>query len=448
MSKKRKSPVSPHRIELPLIPTQSDIDEKAKKPPVIPHLDGFRGFCAILVVISHVGFDVGRPLSTGSDTIAVPGFFILSSFLLTGRLISEFESLFDGTNSEYRNLEDSSNSSPGRLVQKIRKGLVVVACYGVRRVLRIYPLYLPVAFFAPGLRGPPCSSTYDLLTLRSTGPCHLWTIPPEMKNYIFIPLQAMTVAYKPWLIFFWILFFVYTEINWSALRNFNIYVHRPEDLSSLPEMTKIFLEYVEPKLVQSFYPLFLYGFLIRFVYRWWDPWAKPLLQQWLSLPIQILVQTRIPGMKRTSLATILLRTFDLILCLGSFFGYMFMLPRYNVMVEPDKIFNGPGYVAGTLLLISTLMPVDSWLIKPFNFWGLRYLGKISFGWYMTHRFVATWLVDRLPFMQSKYQFELIFIIVLATCLFAHVVYYVIEKPGIALGNWLCRKIESLSGDKK
>jgi peptidoglycan/LPS O-acetylase OafA/YrhL len=149
-------------------------------------LDGFRGLCAFSIVVAHT---IGGPsekdiykntlmrqmhINGGFvQSIAIPGFFLLSSFLLTYRLMSEL------------------------LVDTINKydSYKIIAKYFIRRFFRIY---IPFVIYCISIKYSPSNlganhyyaEWYKLVTLRfDMGDYnHLWTIPIEINYYFFIPI--------------------------------------------------------------------------------------------------------------------------------------------------------------------------------------------------------------------------------------------------------------------
>lgn len=137
-------------------------------------LDGYRGSLALIVVISHSynGIDcrILRTLAFGSQKYAVSGFFLLSSFLLTYRLLKDL----------YR---ENSNK------------ILSILHYFIRRFFRIYVVYILFAclviygprFFA-GYSYGHYTHIFQIMALGFPGTTHLWTIPPEIKYYFLIPV--------------------------------------------------------------------------------------------------------------------------------------------------------------------------------------------------------------------------------------------------------------------
>ena len=126
-------------------------------------LDGYRGSLALFVVIAHAPKHSSCPFlqsfSLIVDRYSISGFFLLSSFLLTYRLLKDFH-------------KPNSNIA------------LSILQYSIRRFFRIYVV---VTVFAIGaVHGPKIfagdqygryNSVLTILTLGPTGLNNLWTIP-------------------------------------------------------------------------------------------------------------------------------------------------------------------------------------------------------------------------------------------------------------------------------
>lgn len=146
----------------------------------VDSLDGLRGLAVLIVLASHLsnagmGLVPGVSLS-GIGKSGVYLFFVLSAFLLVRLLLKRPPAGF----------------ADGRLW----------ADYALRRVLRIWPLYLVVLFSAWALtRSGFAGWHYQLddaalwrhLTLRE-GQSVLWSIPVEFVFYLVLPLVAWVLA--------------------------------------------------------------------------------------------------------------------------------------------------------------------------------------------------------------------------------------------------------------
>lgn len=155
--------------------------------PRFDFLDGYRGLLALIVVWAHTNYNKCifiETISKLSQKFAIAGFFLLSSFLLTHRLIKD---LFNSPTSH-----PSSSSSSSKLLSILQ--------YFIRRFFRIYVVYILFAIAAK--HGPPFitygnyeGSLVNMLSLGHTGLNHLWTIPPEIKFYFIIPLICLIFVF-------------------------------------------------------------------------------------------------------------------------------------------------------------------------------------------------------------------------------------------------------------
>ena len=143
-------------------------------------LDGYRGLMAWSVVLEHfVGFNnlVGdyEIVHRFGVFTGVTGFFILSSFLLTYRLLTELQN-----------------------AKSIKEVFLIIAKYFIRRFFRVYAVFFIFSFanqyILENLKCPnraKFNSVYDLVTLGNTGSNHLWTIPIEIKYYFLIDIKSV-----------------------------------------------------------------------------------------------------------------------------------------------------------------------------------------------------------------------------------------------------------------
>lgn len=144
------------------------------------YLDGYRGTLALMVVIAHSHQLVNVKILEYDEGIthsyAIAGFFMLSAFLLTFRLLEDF-----------------------RKCQNLKSIIICTLKYFTRRFVRIYIYYLfycSLAILCPKWIGGPVkfdASLWKIALLESSGNNHLWTVPPELKYYLFIPIFCLTV---------------------------------------------------------------------------------------------------------------------------------------------------------------------------------------------------------------------------------------------------------------
>ena len=158
----------------------SSNSEKYKK---FESLDGFRGSLALSVLVHHAmlwlnKYDIYPFFVTLGNYYGVIGFFILSSFLLTYRLLID--------------LNRSNNS--------LKQITNIICKFFIKRIFRIYIPYFIfcslIEFVSKRFHGTkPVNSWFEMITLTGMRESHLWTISPEIKYYLFIPIFVL-VTYK------------------------------------------------------------------------------------------------------------------------------------------------------------------------------------------------------------------------------------------------------------
>jgi peptidoglycan/LPS O-acetylase OafA/YrhL len=171
-----------------------------QKKPTLDFLDGYRGFLANTVLLAHTGQQLGlgmisptmQPvLNKASYHFAVMGFFVLSAFLLT-----------------YRLMIDLYNAKSAQAC------IIKIAQYAMRRFFRIYLVFAIIwtlihlcPFVFSGYYVLNAYADYaDGLSLSYVGKNHLWTIPPEIKYYFFIPIICIfSVKYGRYWTIIWLL---------------------------------------------------------------------------------------------------------------------------------------------------------------------------------------------------------------------------------------------------
>ena len=205
-------------------------------------LDGFRGILAITVVFQHTDqhFQFGgeyKLIKYLGYSFAVPSFFALSSFLLTYKLYSQLI------------LSNGSFNSVKEIILK----------YLIRRFFRIYiPYFIYCSFIKAGFSkvetypGYEFSTWYNLVTLKNTGKNHLWTVPPEAKLCLFIPLFSL-FSYKLKIYF----------IIWASCIIIFLYLSEVYNINGL-KCTKI--THQEGENLQRVFQIFLTGSLVGVIY--------------------------------------------------------------------------------------------------------------------------------------------------------------------------------------
>ena len=180
------TPDHPHSASLPAAPSPASWWHVFLGPPRtrrdhLDALDGLRGLAVLIVLLSHLSnYRVLVLPGIGLAGIGKSGvylFFVLSAFLLTRALLDRPLSAF----ADWRGWGD----------------------YALRRVLRIWPLYLVVLLLSWWLtRGGAVGWHYVIDTasllrhLRlQEGQSVLWSIPVEFTFYLWLPLLALAMAW-------------------------------------------------------------------------------------------------------------------------------------------------------------------------------------------------------------------------------------------------------------
>jgi peptidoglycan/LPS O-acetylase OafA/YrhL len=155
----------------------------AALPPSVPALDGVRGLAALMVVLTHVGYQTGAVVHGAHGAllarfdVGVALFFVLSGFLLYRPWLAA--------------------AAVGRRAPDVRS-------YLRRRGVRILPAYwlvLIVVLLLPARSTLTSADTLTNLTLTQVYPGHLlpdytqtWSLCTEAAFYVLLPLVAGLLA--------------------------------------------------------------------------------------------------------------------------------------------------------------------------------------------------------------------------------------------------------------
>ena len=135
------------------------------------YFDSFRGILCISVIVFHQGLEA---YTFNGFNFGVMGFFILSSFLLSFRLIKQYESA----------------TSVDKIIQ-------ITINYAIIRLFRIYFPYLIFCSFEKYYLNEKSvikenDTMFDLIILKHWNrTTHLWTMPVEIRYYFLIPFIAI-----------------------------------------------------------------------------------------------------------------------------------------------------------------------------------------------------------------------------------------------------------------
>lgn len=219
-------------------------DETKMQPKQVrlDFLDGYRGLLALNIVWAHAKDDykciVLDIIGNWAQKFAITGFFLLSSFLLTHRLIKDLQ-------------------KPTNLK------LLSILQYFIRRFFRIYVVYILFAivakygpsFVAGFTYGNYNGSLANMLSLGQTGLNHLWTIPPEIKFYFVIPLICLSFVCLGNFSFL----FLASCLAWTAYDQcFNYFNLRDEDVFSYSKHSHLLRNHFAVFLVGSEVAMALY----------------------------------------------------------------------------------------------------------------------------------------------------------------------------------------------
>lgn len=340
-------------------------------------LDGLRGIAVLLVVMTHskrllgLSWDqaiVGHYFQAAGTIYGRTGvylFFILSSFLLTGQMLRETIDL---------------------------KHIKTWINYGLKRVLRIYPLYLfvlAVYTIFPGFKFTLGNFTAHVILQEALN--HFWTIVVEFKYYLFFPFVILIIAVLLKRDFKASVLFLLTAI--IVTEGANNVVDFTSRLSILPHI-----------------PIFLLGSLAAVVNTKLtavlDP-ANPKQQRWMSI------------LANSSLVLIVFN-----------FPTLLSRPLWDTVFQANYVrlsANHGFYTYQAILLCILLVShlhTDGWIKKVLENVALRFVGVVSFGVYLWHIAVLGYVEAYLKapgFIQYVAVFG-------ATILLSSVTYLLFEKP--------------------
>jgi len=325
---------------------------------LIRNFDSLRGIAALVVLSYHLGIFPNLPLGPPGVWL----FFSLSGFLLyMGFLRSE-----------------SGTSSQG------------IVAYVVRRIFRIYPLYVICifthAFLLTGWTPEFKQTWFTAHLLFLAANIHLWTIFLEMVFYLVLPLLVLLLApVRSWAWRFAILFTAGC-LSW------------------------FFFDHLGYKPIESVPPMFS-GFLFGMA----------------ALHLRHLVTPRLGW-----ILIIVSTAFILLMCAT----YSWARPLQHLLGMPLRVDYGAGhvlYLPCAAIVLGTSV-VQSRVLA--NRW-LRLIGICGYGIYLWHAlvilYVHRWGLDLSPAAGNA-------IIIVLTLAVSLLTYVFVEKPGIDKGRKLARWI--------
>ena len=379
---------------------------------IFKFLDGFRGLCAIIVLILHSFTDKPLDPNTRRHTlmgqvaslqlaarIAMPGFFVLSSFLLTHHLMKELT---------------ASSRSPNEIFK-------IVSKYFIRRFFRIYLVFVIFCSIIKFTWLPfqyPTKSWINLVTLRFdlSELNQLWSIPPEIYYYFFIPIICLA-------------FLGFERINMKLkhimlvlLICVSILNMKFDVLYYFPSSKNLF----NTDSTNARGPLlfcFLNGSLVALVFLF-------VFKIWPDLFNYITTSRLIQHL------------------LNAITSFLFV---YALRIMPKQfmehyIIQYSYFWSFTLFLLLISSDEYSFVRQCLNNNFMKKWGKYSFGVYLFHptSFKLYDLIIPNAFFQVKNCYEQIFLICLITYAIAYLFYILIESNMTKLALYLCNKVETFA----
>lgn len=362
-----------------------NIDNLEKRKKKFDALNGYRGLLAILVLLHHTSYDLklkgDYDLLKGIGYYAgVIGFFILSAFLLTYRLTID--------------LEASSN---------YKEIIKVILKYAIRRFFRIY---VPFVLFCLLLKSNQnifggyftnYSPFLTLISLKTVGFNHLWTVGVEIKYYFFIPfICLMYTKFNNYRIYYTILLIFIVFI----VEVFNLFLLEEKDFTTQNRHLLL------PRL-----NIFLSGSILGFIYLNYNNYCVKYSSKIVQIVFQII-------------------QFILIL----YFPYRFLQclnPKVTLFNDSTKCGIYMTVILFFILICSNEFTINRWLT---NSRFLQSCGKYSFGIYLFHPM----FIKVNEYIKTKTDFEMIVIIITLSYIAAFIFYWLIEEKSIKLGNFLIK----------
>jgi len=362
-------------------------------------LDGFRGSLVLWVVMHHCAqeFKINTYFIQTGYFIGVIGFFILSSFLLTYRLLDQFK---------------NSNNSP-------KSYTLIIIKYSIRRLFRIYiPFVIVTALITqvPAIRwggGFPYNTFWKIITLKSTGnnwgPNPLWTIAPEIKYYFFIPVYSLLVHKL----------MLNTPVYYVNMLLISL-AYVVQEYKIFDYLGMVDFELVNGHLFGTRFIVFYLGSMLATFYY----------QFKLAAPKQLNELLEQHKHKLTAVTVILY-----------IIGMIIWSARYNLFI----FFNCMTFLSAlywTCVLGLMLVGAPNLFTNLFNWKLLKYGGKFSFGIYLFHSMCIYYIRILFVYILNRYSWEIVLVLLASSYLCGFLFFYLCENLLMKLANYL---IEWISG---
>lgn len=357
-------------------------------------IDGYRGSLAFVVLaahsITHYQCEIVNLVIGLAQNYGVAGFFMLSAFLLTYRLLNELQNI----------------SEPKRVVLSIAK-------FFIRRFTRIYLYYIMFYVFYSNVPpyfalSPPQKfkeKLIEIILLRPSEGNHLWTIHYELKYYFFIPIYCIIARLlnrcQVFLFIFSFLCTVFYLLSFFFITSFESY------------------------LLVALIP-FQYYFLMFFIF-----FLGSLVGHGLYI---IEKYPKISETLKHGCIKFVFNHLSLFIALVGFKRCMYVRFEIRKMTESTVYWS----IVLFLTLLCRPTTISNFFAKS-TF--LRNLGQISYSIYLLHPSMVNTFRTHF-FLKHLYQFELIALFIFVLYYMAKVLYILVEKPLIDLANYLCKKLDN------
>ena len=361
----------------------------------VDFLDGYRGTLAIWVLLGHCYMYANldgdfRYFEFTALFIGVSGFFLLSAYLLTYRLLNDL----------------SKNET-----KSLKKIISTLIKYFIRRFFRIYIPYAIICVLikraSPIFGGPHDFEKYtlsQLLYLNTTTLSHLWTIPCEIKYYFFIPLLAI----------------ISNKINKNALTKLGWLLALIVCLF-LIERTRLIVDFDK----NGNFTRENHEFLTRF--------TTFFIGSILGLCVHFINSIEIIAkIKNHSLFRFLFGVVSLVLFLK---GLTRFSRYYNTDLRIDMDFFDAS-LYWSIFLFMFIVGSPNFFTNFFKLGLFKYCGKFSYGIYLYHMMVIDYIHKNYR-NTVKLKIEIVIYCFVSIFVIGFIFYYLVEKNLIRLANFIC-----------
>jgi peptidoglycan/LPS O-acetylase OafA/YrhL len=355
-------------------------------------LDGYRGFLVLTVIAHH--FDLYFEIINGIGyRIGVLGFFMLSAYLLTYRLLIDFDA-----------------------VATHRDRFIIILQYFIRRLFRIYlpfiifwtvfRVYIPSYIGGLALHRAYTEHYWDGLFLQfNHWPAHLWTIPVEIKYYFLIPVICLIVSIlrKQWHVCcLGIVAFILIIEFYNPFGNvFSVYNGYDKNTT-----------YYRNFSLMEFLVVFLKGSLIA------------ILNYGMKMQN---INCEPSGIYHRTLCAITLTA---------------LLYQYRYALYVKELWNPNDIISeylGFIVLLSMILGAPNYFTTIFDNIILRSIGKYSYGIYLLHVLGTLLYMNHLRPSVAPLINE--FIPVIFICYILGMIwFYCVENVLLKVASWICKKI--------